>query len=619
MGFDHDACLPLEWQLQSVRQEGARSYMHRSSSPLPHSKPSPMATPKRQRKVNHTTGDSSSPKNEAVAIDTEFGRVTLAPSRYQAEKQALLRATHHSANGSGGPECRQSISRTVTQSSHGIAGIITSKLLRTEDGVESLRDPRGELRVDPRFARTRMQRARVLQRNLASKETARQQPRGDQMAVQTSVGGSKVRTGSQLRRRQFVDERSDSRSSEDPLRYQSLSYESQGNTYQTQRHGQNEPHGDGRRRQDNSLTRVRSYDNNHRREDTQFQQGPRSSEEQASPYQTRQSGQNEPHGNRQRRQDTALTRVKSYDNNHRREDTHFQQDPRWSQSLFSEEQESPYQTRRYQDVHDEHGHSYQDSASSRTYGHKQRRDDSLETTFHSPGGEKNLRGVTTKAVFRFRKPELRPPSPSGRAVRNVSPRPRDTRPDQRLVQSGHAARHNSTSPQDERGQQVLGFQEDSNRIRNPQTASSSTANVRTQRTAQEPARVAGVSLPPSVVRDESDTAWVSIERLQDEVTALFDQSLSSLETKKTKPHLTRLLRRADRFSAEHCIQCEVIVHKKWQCAFSSPSQACEQCVKARRPCAKLIEIDGQGFVEWLPVADGNGQWGRVSFWKSSGI
>lgn len=119
-------------------------------------------------------------------------------------------------------------------------------------------------------------------------------------------------------------------------------------------------------------------------------------------------------------------------------------------------------------------------------------------------------------------------------------------------------------------------------------------------------------LPPSKVRDASGEIWESISN-NEAVAELFDNEVAAMINGKNRSHFLRLLR-SDTDRSGHCIQCHVIRHRRGDCRINLLQQACDHCVKAKRPCAILAEVDGQQSICWLAQPGSGAEWGTESFW-----
>lgn len=139
------------------------------------------------------------------------------------------------------------------------------------------------------------------------------------------------------------------------------------------------------------------------------------------------------------------------------------------------------------------------------------------------------------------------------------------------------------------------------------------ANVRRPRQPPPQQVVVGTNEPLllSKVLDESGKTWESID--SPAVAELFSIEVARLSKKKCRPHFLRLLR-SERDTSEHCIQCDVIKYRKGECGLRSLQQACDQCVRAKRPCAVLAHVDGQKSICWLSSPVSGDEWGMKSFW-----
>ncbi|KAF9690804.1 hypothetical protein EKO04_010983 [Ascochyta lentis] len=123
-------------------------------------------------------------------------------------------------------------------------------------------------------------------------------------------------------------------------------------------------------------------------------------------------------------------------------------------------------------------------------------------------------------------------------------------------------------------------------------------------------------VPPFRVRDASNQSWVLPSGISSAAMTMFEQQASTMATVGSQwKHFARLVKRPDRLSTGHCVQCDAIKHKKHECVCSQAYYACDQCMKARRPCAKIIEVDGTMCLGWLPVPDADeDDWQEQSFW-----
>ncbi|KAI8939600.1 hypothetical protein NX059_003364 [Plenodomus lindquistii] len=87
-------------------------------------------------------------------------------------------------------------------------------------------------------------------------------------------------------------------------------------------------------------------------------------------------------------------------------------------------------------------------------------------------------------------------------------------------------------------------------------------------------------------------------------------------TKNLAADYARFFRSKD-LSGAHCIQCQVVAHKKNVCGLNDAMVACTSCVKQGRACAKLIMRNGVETLAFLPLPEEyRGQvWGEIEYWK----
>lgn len=113
-------------------------------------------------------------------------------------------------------------------------------------------------------------------------------------------------------------------------------------------------------------------------------------------------------------------------------------------------------------------------------------------------------------------------------------------------------------------QQVCETNERVSAVQNQRTASNSVANVRKHRALPTHRLVPRSQhpVPPSRVRDATGQTWVLPSGIDPVVTEVFEEQVSTMTSAKNRPHLIRLLQRDNRFSHGHCMQCDIITHKR---------------------------------------------------------
>jgi hypothetical protein len=122
----------------------------------------------------------------------------------------------------------------------------------------------------------------------------------------------------------------------------------------------------------------------------------------------------------------------------------------------------------------------------------------------------------------------------------------------------------------------------------------------------------------SRVRDSTNQTWVAVSELSQHATDHFKAEAVKLARAGTNwKEFSRLLVRPDRFDGAYCVQCNVISHTKHLCDLKDGDTACSRCENSGRACAKLIQIEGQSYLGWLPLSDadkGRHAWEELPYW-----
>ncbi len=122
----------------------------------------------------------------------------------------------------------------------------------------------------------------------------------------------------------------------------------------------------------------------------------------------------------------------------------------------------------------------------------------------------------------------------------------------------------------------------------------------------------------TVVRNRHDNGWEATDRLFDGTAALLTRANRQLATgpKKNEYAVLVCVKDTSEFS---CIQCQVIMRNKKACGLKGANTACNQCVKAGRPCSMLIDYNGSLTAAFLPLPAREREPGSVweirGYWK----
>jgi hypothetical protein len=109
---------------------------------------------------------------------------------------------------------------------------------------------------------------------------------------------------------------------------------------------------------------------------------------------------------------------------------------------------------------------------------------------------------------------------------------------------------------------------------------------------------------PSRVRDRTDQTWLAVSRLsQHAIDHVKAEAVKLARAGTNWQEFARLVVRPDRFGGAYCVQCNVISHAKHLCDLEDGDTACSKCANSGRACAKLIQIEGQSYLGWLPLPD----------------
>ncbi|KAF2637115.1 hypothetical protein P280DRAFT_139570 [Massarina eburnea CBS 473.64] len=107
----------------------------------------------------------------------------------------------------------------------------------------------------------------------------------------------------------------------------------------------------------------------------------------------------------------------------------------------------------------------------------------------------------------------------------------------------------------------------------------------------------------AVVLDSDGDSWVRPQSLSPAAASnLSTRNRDMARSKKTWKKYARIVHKNETHGG-HCIQCEVISHAAHLCGLNGANNACAKCVKSRRPCGKLIELEGEQAIGWLPLAE----------------
>jgi hypothetical protein len=125
---------------------------------------------------------------------------------------------------------------------------------------------------------------------------------------------------------------------------------------------------------------------------------------------------------------------------------------------------------------------------------------------------------------------------------------------------------------------------------------------------------------PWVVRNRDDTGYDSGVSLAPVTKRTFEQALATMASNvKFREYHTRYVR-AKNLSGAYCVQCCVIKRNKHTCVLEDGTVACESCMSAGRPCAKLITHEGRPMLAWLPLSEDargdNVSWQDVGYWST---
>ncbi|KAF1956179.1 hypothetical protein CC80DRAFT_593656 [Byssothecium circinans] len=106
---------------------------------------------------------------------------------------------------------------------------------------------------------------------------------------------------------------------------------------------------------------------------------------------------------------------------------------------------------------------------------------------------------------------------------------------------------------------------------------------------------------PAVVRNSTNDDWESLNQLGPAArSALQYQQKTWTRGDKFWKEFSRLVRDSHT-DGEYCLGCRVVAHNRGKCSLNNANIACDHCFDAQRPCGKLIELDGELTVAWLPL------------------
>ena len=122
---------------------------------------------------------------------------------------------------------------------------------------------------------------------------------------------------------------------------------------------------------------------------------------------------------------------------------------------------------------------------------------------------------------------------------------------------------------------------------------------------------------PMIVRNSQNNGWDTLQSLSSRTREIFEVANSRMATtKKWAPEYARFVRSKDT-TGSHCVQCQVITRKGRSCGLGDADTACSTCIKLGRPCAKLIQHNGQDTLAWLPLPvseRSDAAWTDIDFW-----
>jgi hypothetical protein len=123
---------------------------------------------------------------------------------------------------------------------------------------------------------------------------------------------------------------------------------------------------------------------------------------------------------------------------------------------------------------------------------------------------------------------------------------------------------------------------------------------------------------PSRVRDRDNQTWVSPDGLGEDIVKYFQDASRKMATAKNNwKEFARLMKRQEKLAGQYCVQCNILSHAKHQCPLADQVEACSRCTRSGRACSKLIELDGELYLGWLPLpaeARFDAQWHEAAYW-----
>ncbi len=122
---------------------------------------------------------------------------------------------------------------------------------------------------------------------------------------------------------------------------------------------------------------------------------------------------------------------------------------------------------------------------------------------------------------------------------------------------------------------------------------------------------------PAVVLNAQGNAWVPMDGLSLSARQFLEKANKTMNSRKQAAEYKRF-KKYPSYTGAYCIQCQVIARTRGACPLNNALTACQTCVDNNRPCAKLILLNGEQTLCWLPWPTVQGQpaasWSEKGYW-----
>ena len=120
---------------------------------------------------------------------------------------------------------------------------------------------------------------------------------------------------------------------------------------------------------------------------------------------------------------------------------------------------------------------------------------------------------------------------------------------------------------------------------------------------------------PCFVLDRDGLEWVGVDNLSEEAAARLTE-MNEEAAKRPKAYVGM-----KSLNKQTCLYCITVRKKGPDCKLTASSrEACAICITYYKPCAKILEYEGQDICGFLPLpvnVRGNCDWEELDYWVSS--